>query len=216
MWVKMESANRSNSLSFSFGQTLATPLRNEGKQILEDILEAGIDTAIEDGFLRNIPFLSVAVSLAKIHNEIDRWFMIKKLASFINQIDNSVTEDERAVFLERYNSQNEKDRKRELEYLLVIINRYITVEQPCYLAKIYLSFLRGYIRFNELVLFSRIIDSLLPEDIFVLVFDTLPSDQGHFITYLDYIRRLRLCGLIEADSSEKTSLGKALHDILQQ
>ena len=180
----MESVNIRKSLSSSFGQALATPLRNEGRQILEDILEAGLDTAIEDDFLRNIPFLSVAVSLVKIHNEIDRWFMVKKLASFIGEINNGVTEDERAIYLERYNSQKEKDRNRELEYLLVIINRYITVEQPRYLAKIYLSFLQGYISFSELVLFSRIIDSLLPDDIFVLVYDTLPADQGHLLSFL--------------------------------
>ena len=212
----MGSSVKSELLLPSVSQTLFSPLQTEGMHILEGILEASLDTKIEDELLRNIPFLSAAVSLVRINSGIERWFMIKKLANFISQINDSVSEDDRNNYIKRFTNQNQKDHNKELEYLLVIINRYITVEQPRYLAKVYLSFLQGNISFPELALFSKILDSMLPNDMYVLINDSLPEDQGNVLRYSDYIKRLRLNGLIEVASTERTSLGKTLYDIMQQ
>lgn len=211
----MELLDEDVTLSRSFSQALTTPVQDEGKQILAEILEAGLDTVIEDDFLCNIPFLSIAISLVKMHSNLERWFMLKKLANFIDQINDDISEDERTEYIEKFNQQSRKDRDRELEHLLIIINRYITEEQPRYLAKVYLSFLQGDISFSDLVLFSKMIDVLLPNDIFVLIYDALPRNHGNLMNYSDYIGRLRIHGLIEANSTDLSSLGQALKTILQ-
>lgn len=51
-----------------------------------------------------------------------------------------------------------------MEYLLVILARYIGYEKPAMLAKIYLAYLDKKITWNDLALLSEVVDRLLPGD----------------------------------------------------
>ena len=72
-----------NSLSSSFFASIT----DESLSICTDIGEMGLDSFMEDGIWKNIPFLSTAVSLYKIGNSIKGRHDLKKLAIFLEEIN---------------------------------------------------------------------------------------------------------------------------------
>lgn len=138
----------------------------------ENILEIGIDSILEEGILKDVPFISTAISLYKIGKGILDRHTIKKFAIFINEINNHTIKKEKINEYKKKIESNIKKSEQELEYLLIILARYIGYEKPSMLSKIYLAYLESDITWDNLVLFSEIIDRLLPGD-----FNELASAQ---------------------------------------
>ena len=130
-----------------------------------DILENCLDTIIDDDTLKKMPLIHSAVSLCKFGNELYKQFYIRKLYGFIKRLnDNIVDDEERKLHI----LQLKKDPKRaneELAYIAIAIERYLEQDKPAYLAKCYLAYLRKKISWNDLSMYSVLIDRLLLFDI---------------------------------------------------
>jgi hypothetical protein len=148
------------SLAVAFEDTLA----ENTIDIISDIAEVGLDAVLDDGLLKDIPIISTAVSLFKIGKTIHDRVYVKQLGVFIDEIrKHTVTEEKRQKYINKI-KENEAFRNKELEYLLTIIVRYVGYEKPRMLAKTYRAYLEERISWEELALFSEIIDRLLPGD----------------------------------------------------
>ena len=55
-------------------------------QVVENLI-------LEDGLLKDIPLLSTAISIYKIGNSIKERHNIKKLNSFLNELNNGIVDD---------------------------------------------------------------------------------------------------------------------------
>ena len=108
-------------------------------QIAKDAVEAGKDLCMEDEVLNNIPFIGVAFNSGNCPKDVKD----KRYKKF---------------------SENEVFRKQELEYLLILIDRYIGLEKPQMLAKIYLAYLDDKINWVELTQYAEVVDRFLPGD----------------------------------------------------
>ena len=159
--MNMEERN----LVSSFKELLTGNLSN----VAGELTEIGIDTIMEDGVLKEIPFVSVAVSLYNIGKGIKEKHYISKLAVFINEINSCTVRKEK---LEKYRnkfSENEQFRNEELEYILILIDRYLTFDKPKMLARLYLSYLDGLIDWMEFTMYAEVIDRFLIEDYETLI-----------------------------------------------
>lgn len=65
-----------------------------------------------------------------------------------------------------------------MEYLLVLMDRYISYEKPKMLAKLYLAYLEAVIVWEEMTMYSEVIDRML-----LLDYNTLISNSGEFIVH---------------------------------
>ena len=91
-----------------------------------------------------------------------------KLYYFVKSFNNGMQDEEQR---EKYilNFQNDqKIRNKELAYLMVVLDKYINLDKPQMLAKIYLSYLNGEITWEEVMKYSEVIDRLLPGDVELL------------------------------------------------
>lgn len=148
----------------SLSESLATTISQEGIVLLSDLGEIALDSVLNDGLLKDIPFVSTAISLYRTGKSIHEWDYIRKLTSFLDELRlHTVDESEREEYLRKIRD-NPKKRDKELEYALVIIDRYIGYDKPRMLAKLYLAFLREEISWDEFAVFSEVIDRLLPND----------------------------------------------------
>lgn len=130
--------------------------------------EAALDSFLEPGIIKDIPLLSTVVSLFKIGHSVGDAFYIKKLATFINEINRNVIE---AGKLEKYKTsihENPKKFKKDIEFILVLINRFIDSEKSKYLAKLYVEYLEEKIDWKEFVKYSQVIDQLFNADLKVI------------------------------------------------
>lgn len=178
----------------SFSESLATTISQEEVSILSDLGEIALDSVLKDGLLKDIPFVSTAISLYRIGNSIREREHIRKLASFLDEIRlHTVDESEREECLRKIRD-NPKKRDKELEYALVIIDRYIGYDKPRMLAKLYLAFLQDVIDWERFTIYSEVIDRFLPGD-----YNTLKSASTYKTEkdlYTDSIQRLIALGLV--------------------
>lgn len=182
---------REESLSTALGNSLT----EEAATVSSELLEVGLDAILEDGLLKDIPLLSTAVSIYKIGNSIKERHNIKKLNSFLNELNNGIVDDCQREEYKRDFVENKKIRNKELEYILVLIDRYLSEDRSRLLAKLYLAYLENRIVWDEFVMYAEILDRLFKLDI-----DTLVSDAAQYIVYrnigAESILRLVAIGLM--------------------
>ena len=162
------------SLSVAFGNSL----KEESISCISDLAEVGLDAIMDDGIFKDIPILSTAVAVYKIGSSIKERHNIKKLLVFLNEINNGIANEQKRTEYQDKFKDNVKFRNKELEYLLVLIDRYISYDKPQMLAKLYLAYLDGVIIWEELTMYAEVIDRFL-----LLDCRTLVSGDGKTIVH---------------------------------
>ena len=151
------------SLALSFCNSLT----EEVSGIAGEYAELGLDALVEDGLFKDIPIVSTAVAVYRIGKSIREKHHIAKLISFLNEINNGIADEEkREEYREKFTS-NENFRNQELEYILILTDRYVGFDKPQMLAKLYLSYLDGKIKWEEFTQYAEVLDRLLPGDIYL-------------------------------------------------
>ena len=156
--------------------TLSLSLRNsiseEATSTLTDIAEVGLDSVLDDGLFKDVPVISTAFSLYKIGKSIKERHYIKKLAQFVCSLNNGAADEDSRMYYKRKLESNDNQRNQELEYIMVLIDRYISYDKPDILAKLYLAYLREDILWQEFAMYAEAIDRFLPGDCSLLCSDT--------------------------------------------
>ena len=148
------------SLALSFGDSLT----EEVSGIAGEYVELGLDALSEDGLFKELPFISSVVSVYRIGKSIRERHHVAKLISFLNEINKGITDEgKRQKYRAKFTS-NEKFRNQELEYILILIDRYISFDKPQMLAKLYLAYLDETIAWNEFTIYAELVDRFLPGD----------------------------------------------------
>lgn len=166
----MEEKSLSIAFSDSLGETAIS--------CASDLAEIGLDAVLDDGIFKDIPILSTVVAIYKIGSSIKERHNLKKLIVFLNEINNGIVDEEKRIKYQQQFKSNEKFRNQEIEYLLVLIDRYISYDKPKLLAKLYLAYLDGAIIWEELTMYAEVIDRFL-----LLDCRTLISADGKIIVH---------------------------------
>lgn len=178
-----------NSIVESFSASIV----NNAVDMGSELAEVGLDSILEDGTLKDIPFISTAIGVYKIGATIKERHYIKKLARFIDAFNKGIDDDD---MRERIKSRflDEKASKKELEYILLLIDRILDEEKSDFLAKLYLSYLNRKINLEEFISYSNVVDRLLPDDLDYLRLNA--SFSTDIITFNDKLMRLAGLGLL--------------------
>ena len=188
------------SLALSFSNSITEDISG----IIGDYAELGLDALVEDGLFKDIPIVSTAVAIYRIGNSIRERHHVAKLVSFLNEINKRIADEEKRQSYREKFASNEKFRNQELEYILILIDRYISFDKPQMLAKLYLAYLDGKIIWEEFTMYAEVIDRFLLLDCRTLIseattFHTLRDSSA------DIILRLVALGLMVEDKSMSVS-----------
>ena len=153
----------------------------------------------EDSILKEVPFVGTAVKLYSIGSKVHDKHNFYKLKSFIKAVNTgSGKAEELEERRERFLS-NAKFRKQELEYLLILIERYVGFAKPNMLGKLYIAYIDGIIDWNELTMYAEVVDRFLPGD-----YDVLQNSDSPKMSVSDDIvdsaLRLMAMGLIRQNT----------------
>lgn len=165
---------KQNNLSIAFGDSL----EEEVVTTIGELAEMGLDSFADEGMLKDVPFVSTAISMYKIGKSFKERHNLRKIVVFLNAINNNIVSEEKRIEYKKQFESDEKFRNQELEYLLVLIDRYINYDKPKMLAKIYLAYLNGTIVWEEVSMYSEVIDRFL-----LLDHNTLVSDVETFVVH---------------------------------
>lgn len=187
----------------SLSSSLVASISDEALKICTNIGEIGLDSFMEDDMWKNVPFLSTVVSLYKIGNSIKECYNLKKLAIFLAEINKGYVDNDKLQKRRKKFEENPKFRNQELEYCMILINRYISSDKAKMLAKLYLSYLDDIISWTEFAEFSEIIDRFLPSD-FGWMFEFMCHGGIHKKDFpntdLSPVLRLQSLGLVIAQT----------------
>ena len=152
---------RLESLAVSFSDSI----KDEMVSGVSELLETGLDAALEDGILKEIPIISLFVKLYNIGVGVRDRHNIIKLAAFIDGINaGEVSLEKRRRYQHRFREESKKG-TTELEYILVLLDKYVGANKPRLLSKIYLAYLDEKIDWKEFAVFAEMLDRFLPGDI---------------------------------------------------
>ena len=169
-------------------------MREEVAGIAGEYAELGLDAMAEEGLFKDIPIVSTAAAVYRIGKSIREKHHVAKLISFLSEINNGITDvEKREEYREKFAS-NEKFRNQELEYILILTDRYIGFDKPQMLAKLYLAYLDEIINWMTFIKYAECIDRFLPGD--QLVLDSAEIEKAQYNDNYDAVSRLEALGLI--------------------
>ena len=105
------------------------------------IIDTAIDLMRDPECTSSIPFVSIAAAVYHIGKTVRERHHLEKLTEFIQEIAaDTVDEEKRKQYIAGWHADRKK-REKELEYLIVIIDRYLHKDMARMLARVYLAYL---------------------------------------------------------------------------
>ena len=203
-----QSESERNSNEESLSLALSETLKSESVDCISELAEVGLDSILEEGLFKELPIIATAVAIYKIGGSIKDRHNLKKLMVFLNEINNGIADEQKRQDYQQKFISNDKFRNQEIEYLLVLIDRYISYDKPQMLAKLYLAYLDGILTWEEVTMYSEIIDRFIYRDLEML------KEGNQYSVSVDYIpdALLRLISLglmveLEKPINTPTTLG---------
>lgn len=162
-----------NYLVESFGNSIGADIA----EFAGEAIEFTLDTCVgEDGILKDIPFVGTALKLCNITSKVQEKYSFYKLKAFIREINAGTASPEELEERKQKFLSKAEFRQQELEYILILIDRYVSFDKATMLAKLYLAYLDGEIIWEEFTMYAEVIDRFL-----LLDCRTLTSDSEKFI-----------------------------------
>ena len=139
-------------------------LFDDSKDIIEDYLEIGIDSIIDDGMLKEIPIVKTIVGVLKVGKNVHDRNLLKQTLVFINEFNrNEIRQDK----IEEYKKRIENDPKKcedELGRIILLLNNFIDREKSIMLSKVFKDYVGQLLNWNEFCEYSEIINRLFIQD----------------------------------------------------
>lgn len=180
-----------NYLVESFGNSIGADIA----EFAGEAIEFTLDTCVgEDGILKDIPFVGAAVKFCNISSKVQEKYSFYKLKAFIKEMNAGTVSSEELEKRKQKFLSNAHFRRKELQYILILIDRYIGFEKPQMLAKLYLAYLDGSINWITFVKYAECIDRFLPGD--QLMLDSTEIERAKYNDNYDAVSRLEALGLI--------------------
>lgn len=126
--------------------------------------EFTLDMFLNDGIFKDFPVFSGISTVYRVGKGFSEFAHYKKLIAFINAINAGIVDEQKRSDYAYKIKTNEQFRTREMEYIQVLIDRYIGLEKPQMLAKLYLAYLDEKILWIEFTTYAEVVDRFLPMD----------------------------------------------------
>ncbi len=189
--------NNKNKLVESLKDSLFEPL----KQPLSEYAELGIDTLMDSEALKQIPVVSTIIGFCKFGYNLHERHLINELIKFFDALDVGSIDEEKLKEHREYLENNPNAMEKELSRILIILNHNLEERQSKYLGKFYRALLNKEIKYDEFIVYSRIVVEMFDSD-----FDILKSfEEGTCNKMNEY---QRLCYLNLMSEEPKISNGE--------
>ncbi len=150
-----------NEVTKSFAKSI---LEYNTDNIME-LGEIGLDCLLDDSILKEIPFIKTIYGITKTGFAIREKHMFNKTIQFIQYINNlGKGNDKFEEYKKELKLNNEKCLK-ELERVLILIDRYIEVGKVNILARLFLNYIESNISWDDFAELSIILDNIFIKDL---------------------------------------------------
>lgn len=171
-------------------------LTGNGIDLAQDYTEIALDSFLNYGLLKDVPLVGTAFKLGQSVLTLRNLIMARNYYIFISELRKNKKIDEELQEHLRELGKDPKKLRKEIEMLLIYIERYQEEEKAQYMANIYCAYLNhtvSGINWDTTVVFLELLDRVLLRDIhdFERVFAGETSSQ----VFNDHSGLLRLSAL---------------------
>jgi len=145
------------------GQSLVQSIASDSLgDLLGDLGEIAIDSALNEGVLRDIPIIGSITGLFRAGRDIRNELFLKKIAIFLSQISEA-SYSERQQFASRF--ANDTDSRRFGESVLLLLERAESMEKPGIIGRIMCAAIREQIDLTKAMRLASIVDRCYLQDL---------------------------------------------------
>lgn len=152
------------SLIENFGKSLFM----DSKDLVENYLETGLDTLIESDGVKEIPVIATITTMFKIGRNLYNRNLLKQTLIFLQEFNNNTIQKDKFVAYKSMLNNNLRFCEREIERVLILLNRIIDEEKSRILAKLYIEYINQEINRDEFFEMTEINDRLFLSDLKML------------------------------------------------
>lgn len=125
-----------------------------------DYSELAVDSFLENGTLKEIPFIKSLFLLYNSVIKIKEVFFIKKLLVFLQALHKgNISSEKIAVFKGKYTA-DVNYQKQVIEQILLMNERFISIEKSKIYANLFLAHINGLMNWNDLMILTAVLDSM--------------------------------------------------------
>lgn len=136
------------------------------KDFIEEIVEVGIDSVLDEGLLKDIPIVGFLVGTKNVVQNLQDRNLLNQTLQFIKEFNSGKIEKEK---IEKYKTKlvDTKQAEKELGRVLLILNSNIDIEKSKMLARLFRNYIDEKINWDEFCEFSEIIKNMFLSDIII-------------------------------------------------
>ena len=135
----------------------------ESVDLAGDIAEIGIDSLLDEGLLKDIPFFGTAIKAFSIISSVRDRLFLKKVSKFLFELS-KINEQQRSDFREKI--RDDKDFQSNVgENLILLLERHENMSKPSILAKAFGAFIKEEMCYDEFLKIAAAIDSTFINDL---------------------------------------------------
>ncbi len=178
--------------------------------IATDVAELGLDTLLDEGFLKDLPAIGLIIkSLHFTKNIKDRLF-VAKVAKFLMALKDT-SEKDKNLFRKRI-SKDLAFKKKVGETLLLILDRLDDLNKPEIVARVFQAFMANKISYSEFRRLASAIDIAFLDDLLALLEEkpSLMVKRGHRENIRENLFRAGLCSIaVDVNVDVDTRINKS-------
>ncbi len=146
-------------------QSTAKTIYNYNLDTAIDIAEIGLDSFFDDSLFKDLSITRTIYGLVKTGLAIREKYFLKKTLMFINQLNNNGISNENYQQYKEKLKDNDKYILKELEYALIIIDRYVDYKKNIILANLYFNYIDKKFNWEQFQELSIIVDNIFLSDL---------------------------------------------------
>lgn len=153
--------------------------------LTQDYAELGLDSFLDNPALKELPLVKSIVGVVRGGMAIREIWLAKKLLTFLSEFHNGkLTEERKQEFLTKFR-EDTKYRASVVEHVVVLNDRFISVEKSKILANLFQAHINGKFVWEAFCQLSECLDTLHTRAFAVLHNSANSDDPFHFKTH-DY------------------------------
>jgi hypothetical protein len=133
--------------------------------ITSDLMEAGIDQLLDNGFLKDIPIIGIGFKLLGLGKNISDSVYAKKILKFLFELKD-IPQEKREEFVSGLG--DEKQSKRAGENVMVILNKLDDINKASIVGKLLKATILNRINYSDFIRLSHIVDKVFLYDLIEL------------------------------------------------
>ena len=153
---------------------------------------------IDNEIIKQIPVVASIVKFGKVALTIRERYLIKKLVTFIESINNGDIEPDVLENHKQMLENNSEKLNKELEKVMILIDRQLEIDKTKILAELYKSYISRKLQWSDFLYFSEILEGLFMIDLqqLKLIYETEFIEKNKTLQAI-CMSRLQALGLVE-------------------